>query len=152
MIEQKIALNGEYQRYKLIEKKQYNHDCIIFRFELPSSSTKLGLPIGNHIMLKYDDKNMEFPIMRAYTPITNNSDIGYFELLIKIYSDGEMTSRLNTLSINDYLQCKGPMGFIQYHQPSQFKIAQGMDDYRLLNANRIGMLAGGTGSFILINR
>ena len=141
----KYGLNGEYQKYKLIEKRQYNHNCYIFRFELQSSLTVLGLPIGNHIMLKYDDKNIEFPIMRAYTPISNNLQYGYFELLIKIYDDGEMTQKLNNLKINSYLECKGPLGSINYVKPSQFKISQGIDKYRILNVNKIAMLAGGTG-------
>lgn len=129
-----------------MEKRRYNHDCVIFRFELKSQSTILGLPIGNHIMVKYEDKSIEHPIMRAYTPITNDSDKGYFELLIKIYSDGEMTQKLmNNVSINDYVQCKGPLGAINYHEPSQLKITEGLNKYRSLNVTKIGMLAGGTG-------
>eukprot|EP01084_Bolivina_argentea_P182605 315193_1 len=86
-----IGLTGEYKKYKLINKTAYNHDCVIFRFELPSKKSRLGLPIGNHIMLKYEDDNIDYPIIRAYTPITNDDDFGFFDLLIKIYSDGEMT-------------------------------------------------------------
>eukprot|EP01083_Nonionella_stella_P033228 90976_1 len=139
------ALNGEYQKYKLIGKKQYNHDCIIFRFELQTKESVLGMPIGKHMMLKYDDNKVEYPIIRAYTPISSDADIGYFELLIKIYSDGAMTQILSKLSINDYIQCKGPLGSIQYDQPSHLKIMEGMDNYRMIKANKIGMLAGGSG-------
>lgn len=129
-----------------MEKRQYNHDCLIFRFELQSDSTILGLPIGNHVMVKYEDKNIEYPIMRAYTPITNDGDVGYFELLIKIYSDGALTQKLmNNVSINDYVECKGPLGNIHYQGPSQLKITEGLNKYRSLNATKIGMLAGGTG-------
>ena len=129
-----------------MDKRQYNHDCIIFRFELQSHVTVLGLPIGNHIMIKYDDDNLQYPIMRAYTPISNDSDVGYFELLIKIYSDGEMTQKLmNNIDINDYIECKGPLGSINYHKPSSLKITEGLNKYRSLNVAKIGMLAGGTG-------
>eukprot|EP00483_Globobulimina_turgida_P011009 UN11030 len=67
-----VALNGEYQKYKLIEKREYNHDCIIFRFALESDTSILGLPIGKHMMIKYDDAKVDYPIIRAYTPISND--------------------------------------------------------------------------------
>lgn len=139
------SLTGEYKKYKLIAKTPYNHDSIIFRFELESPTTKLGLPIGNHLMLKYDDDTLDTEIMRAYTPITNDSDVGYFDLLIKIYSDGEMTSKLNALDVNQYVQCKGPKGSVHYHQTSQLKISMGVDNFNYLNCKKIGMLAGGSG-------
>lgn len=139
------GLNGEYQKYKLIEKRQYNHDCIIFKFALHSDDASLGLPVGKHMMLKWEDTDQDLAIIRAYTPISNDTQVGYFELLIKIYSDGHMTQILNKLEVNEHLQCKGPSGKIMYDQPSHFKITDGIDKFRELNVSKIGMLAGGTG-------
>jgi len=146
--EQKVSLDGEYKKYKLIKKTQYNHDCIVFRFALETSETVLGLPVGNHVMVKYeeDDKEQSLPaIMRAYTPISSDSDVGYFELLIKIYSDGALTSKLQQLQTDQYIDVKGPLGLIHYSQPGELKVKTGADRHRLLSAKKIGMLAGGSG-------
>ncbi len=49
-----VALNSrEYRKFRLIEKKDINHNTISFRFELPSKNHKLGLPVGKHVVVRY---------------------------------------------------------------------------------------------------
>jgi hypothetical protein len=45
-----------------------------------------GLPVGQHMLFsaKVDGKL----VMRAYTPTSSDNDIGYFDLVIKIYFAG----------------------------------------------------------------
>ena len=73
-----VALNGDYQSFKVIAKRQYNHNCIILRFALQSADTVLGLPVGQHVMIRHKE------LSRAYTPISSDADRGFFELLIKV--------------------------------------------------------------------
>jgi Oxidoreductase FAD-binding domain len=40
----------------------------------------LGCPIGKHIFVKIGD------VERAYSPITTDYDVGYFDLVIKVSS------------------------------------------------------------------
>eukprot|EP00483_Globobulimina_turgida_P009216 UN09235 len=145
-----IALIDEYTKFKLIKKTQYNHDCIIFRFELQTKQTRLGLRIGNHLRIKYEDDTGAVPISRAYTPISDDSDLGYFDLLIKIYPNGEMSQYLSKMKVNQFIEFEGPLGMICYEKASCLKIKkfdfdtmQDMEHY--LNVKKIGMLAGGTG-------
>ena len=76
----------ESQQLHLSEKIVVNHDTRIFRFKLPSPSMKLGLPTGMHMTLKakVDGK----PVMRAYTPMTDDNTLGHVDLLVKVYFKG----------------------------------------------------------------
>eukprot|EP00483_Globobulimina_turgida_P012752 UN12776 len=56
-----------------------------------------------------------------------------------------MTQKLNGLAINEYVQCKGPLGNIHYDGASHLRITEGIGKFRDINVNKIGMLAGGTG-------
>jgi cytochrome-b5 reductase len=47
----------EFQDFKLIEKEEISHDTRRFTFALQTPTTKLGLPVGQHITLKFKDKN-----------------------------------------------------------------------------------------------
>ena len=54
----KAAMNpNDFEPFKLIEKEILSHDTRRFTFALQSPTTKLGLPIGQHISLKFNDKD-----------------------------------------------------------------------------------------------
>ena len=139
-----FGLIGDYHKYKLISKTQHNHDSVVMRFALQSDDTVLGLPIGNHLRIRWKDDSLKEPIMRSYTPISDDTHIGYFDLLIKVYEHGAMTQRLDKVAIDDHIECTGPLGRIHYNEPSNLKITEG-DKVRSLKVSKIGMLAGGTG-------
>ena len=42
---------------QLIERENLTHNTRRFRFGLPTSKHVLGLPVGQHISLKYTDKD-----------------------------------------------------------------------------------------------
>jgi hypothetical protein len=80
-----VALNPEeWQEFKLIEKENISHDVRRFRFELPSSKHIIGLPIGQHISLKYVD-NEGKDVIRSYTPVSSDDDKGIVDFIIKVY-------------------------------------------------------------------
>ena len=53
-------------------------------------------------------------VVRPYTPITSDDDIGYMDLMIKVYSQGKMSSYMDSLKIGDQILVRGPSGKIQY--------------------------------------
>lgn len=70
-------------------------------------------------------------VARSYTPVSNNSDRGFLELVVKVYPDGKLTNGyLAELESGDEVLFRGPKGAIRYY-PGLCK--------------NIGMVAGGTG-------
>ncbi|XP_021715597.1 NADH--cytochrome b5 reductase 1-like isoform X2 [Chenopodium quinoa] len=79
----KSCLDPEaFKEFKLVKRTELSHNVAKFRFSLPSPDSVLGLPIGQHISCRGKDANGE-DVMKAYTPTTLDSDVGYFELVIK---------------------------------------------------------------------
>lgn len=126
----KCCLDPEkFKEFKLIRRNQLSHNVAKFTFALPTPTSVLGLPIGQHISCRgRDDLGEE--VIKPYTPTTLDSDLGYFELVIKMYPQGRMSHHFRELQEGDYLAVKGPKGRFKY-QPGQVEA--------------FGMLAGGTG-------
>lgn len=147
-ISKPVALNPKQKiSCRLISKTIISHDVRLFRFALPSPDQILGLPIGKHIFL-YANINGKLCI-RAYTPISSDDDVGFLDLLIKIYfknvhpkfpAGGLMSQYLEGLSLQDSIDIKGPLGHIEYHGRGNFTI-----NGKNKSAKKITMLAGGTG-------
>eukprot|EP01084_Bolivina_argentea_P181482 313437_1 len=138
------GLSKQYKPLKLIKKTSYNDNTIIFRFALPSKTSKMGLTIGSHVMLKYQNNNDEFGVARPYTPITNDFDDSlpnYFELMIKIYSKGKMTQYLNKLKVGQTIQIRKYIGKLKYDFCGHFNIRNVGNFY----VKKIGMIGGGSG-------
>ncbi|KAK8328567.1 hypothetical protein V6Z11_A11G258800, partial [Gossypium hirsutum] len=98
-------------------------------FELPTPTLVLGLPIEQHICCRGKDSQGE-EVIKPYTPTTLDSDVGHFELVIKMYPQGRMLHHFRELCVGDYLAVKGPKGRFRY-QPGQVRA--------------FGMIAGGSG-------
>ncbi|PWA69928.1 nitrate reductase [Artemisia annua] len=114
---------------KLISKTLVSHDARLFRFALPAPDQVLGLPVGRHIFFctRIDDKLC----MRAYTPTSDIDEVGYFELLVKIYfkgvdpkfpNGGLMSQYLESMAIGSSLEIKGPLGHIEYMGKGMFSV------------------------------
>lgn len=118
-----------FQKLPLVKKELLAPNTYRFSFSLPSPDTVLGLPIGQHVSFRgmVDGKL----VSRSYTPISNNTDRGVLELVIRCYADGVFTNGyLRQLEVGDEVEFRGPKGGIRYHA--------GMYE-------KIGMVAGGTG-------
>lgn len=113
----------------LIEKEVVAPNVFRLVFELPTPDTVLGLPIGQHVSIKTTIDGAT--VQRSYTPVSNNSDKGVLELVIRAYPDGLLTGKyLAHLSLGDEVLFRGPKGAMRYRR--------GL-------CRKIGMLAGGTG-------
>ncbi|KAK2429630.1 sulfite oxidase [Trifolium repens] len=132
---------------KLVSKTSISHDVRLFRFALPSEDQLLGLPVGKHIFLCVTVEGKL--IMRAYTPTSSVDEIGYFDLVVKIYfknvhpkfpNGGIMSQYLDSLTIGSILEVKGPVGHIEYLGRGNFTV-HGKQRF----AKKLTFLAGGTG-------
>ena len=64
--------------------EEVSHDVKKFRFFFETPMHILGLPIGQHISLKFIDAEGR-EVQRSYTPITSDVESGYVEFMIKVY-------------------------------------------------------------------
>ncbi|KAL8150800.1 hypothetical protein V2J09_020608 [Rumex salicifolius] len=118
-----------FKEFKLVKRNQLSHNVAKFTFELPTPTSILGLPIGQHISCRGKDGLGE-DVIKPYTPTTLDSDVGHFELVIKMYPQGRMSHHFREMRVGDYMAVKGPKGRFRY-QPGQVRA--------------FGMLAGGSG-------
>ncbi|CAL0322848.1 unnamed protein product [Lupinus luteus] len=126
----KASLDTEnFRDFKLVKRDQLSHNVAKFKFELPTPTSVLGLPIGQHISCRGKDGQGE-DVIKPYTPTTLDSDVGYFELVIKMYPQGRMSHHFREMRVGDYLAVRGPKGRFKY-QPGEVRA--------------FGMLAGGSG-------
>ncbi|KAL8460148.1 hypothetical protein ACS0TY_031116 [Phlomoides rotata] len=126
----KVCLDPEnFKEFKLVKKTQLSHNVAKFRFALPTPTSVLGLPIGQHISCRGKDSQGE-EVIKPYTPTTLDTDVGYIELVIKMYPQGRMSHHFREMREGDYLAVKGPKGRFKY-QPGQVRA--------------FGMVAGGSG-------
>jgi nitrate reductase (NAD(P)H) len=104
----------------LSEKKVISADTRIFRFILDHAEQQIGLPIGQHLMMRLRDPATREAIIRSYTPISEGSDKGILDILIKIYFDtkerpgGKMTTALESIPVGHFVDFKGPIGKFEY--------------------------------------
>nr|ABP97095.1 nitrate reductase [Chlorella vulgaris] len=146
--EELVALNPrKRQSFKLIEKEALSHNTRRLRFALQSPQHRFGLPVGKHVFL-YAKVDGEL-VMRAYTPSSSDDQLGYFELVVKIYfanqhprfpEGGKMSQYLEGMAIGDFMEVKGPLGHVHYKGRGSYTL-----DGTPHSASRISMIAGGTG-------
>jgi len=144
--------NDKYQ-LPLIEREVISHDTRRFRFGLPSDQHVLGLPVGQHIhLLATIDNEL---VIRPYTPISSDDDVGYVDLVIKVYkkdvhpkfpAGGKMSQYLDEMKIGDTIAFRGPAGRLQYSGKGTFAVKKlRKDPPKHIKAKRVNMIAGGTG-------
>jgi nitrate reductase (NAD(P)H) len=104
----------------LTAKKRVSADTKVFTFELEHASQTVGLPIGQHLMMRLRDPVTREAIIRSYTPISENSEQGKLDVLVKVYYDtperkgGKMTQALDSIPVGHFVDFKGPIGKFEY--------------------------------------
>jgi len=129
---------------------------LAFRFGLNSKTQVLGLPIGKHIHVSYDDENGK-EVGRPYTPTSSDDDLGYVDFVIKVYyagvnprfpDGGQLSQYLDKLKIGDSMMFKGPTGRVTYKGCGTFEkqlLKHEGGGVQIRDAKKVGMIAGGTG-------
>jgi len=107
------ALTGGDQGFVSLELKgveTVNHNTKILRFALPSPDMVSGVTFTSAILTKFrPDAPDAKPVIRPYTPISEEDARGHVDLLVKKYPDGPMSSHLHGLQPGDRLEVKGPL-------------------------------------------
>ncbi|EXJ82557.1 nitrate reductase [NADPH] [Capronia epimyces CBS 606.96] len=104
----------------LHEKKTVSWDTRIFTYKLEHPQQRLGLPVGQHLMVRLRDPATREAIIRSYTPISEINDQGYMQMLVKVYladdrgKGGKMTQAMDALPIGHPIEMKGPIGKFEY--------------------------------------
>jgi nitrate reductase (NAD(P)H) len=127
-------------------KTKVSWDTRIFRFKLDHDTQSLGLPTGQHLMIRLRDPVTREAIIRSYTPISQTTQQGFCDVLIKIYADtveragGHMTKALDAIPCGHWVDMKGPIGKFEY-------IGRGVCAINGKNCNvkRFYMICGGSG-------
>jgi cytochrome-b5 reductase len=126
-----------FQDFELKEKTIISHNVAIYRFALPTPTSILGLPIGQHISIAATlpsttaaGEVVQKEIVRSYTPISGDHQPGYFDVLIKSYPTGNISKHMATLIVGQTIKVRGPKGAMIY-TPNMVR--------------HFGMIAGGTG-------
>ena len=108
----------------LLSRDSVTHNTILLTFGV-SEDRPLGLSTCACILAKLGD------VVRPYTPVSTNAMAGAFELLVKVYPDGNGSKHLSNLAIGEEVLFK--------HIPFNVKIQYPFP------AKHITMLVGGTG-------
>ncbi|CAN0548834.1 unnamed protein product, partial [Laminaria digitata] len=106
--QKQIALEAEtYIPFMLEKKEVLSHDTRMFRFSLQSPLHVLGLPIGQHVSMKFIDTDGK-TVTRSYTPTSSDLNVGFVDFVIKVYrpnveprfpDGGKMSMHLENLKV-----------------------------------------------------
>ncbi|KAK5113697.1 hypothetical protein LTR62_003324 [Meristemomyces frigidus] len=105
----------------LKSKRTISSDTRIFTFALDHRTQTLGLPVGQHLMLRLRDPVSREAIIRSYTPISPVTAEGHVDILIKVYfptasqqQGGKLSLALDSLPLGHTVEFKGPIGKFEY--------------------------------------
>lgn len=130
----------------LSAKKTVSWDTRIFTYQLEHDQQTLGLPVGQHLMVRLRDPVTREAIIRSYTPISEINDKGYMEMLVKVYfgnngtKGGKMSQAMDALPVGHSVDFKGPIGKFQYHEHGKCMINETPKTIK-----RFLMICGGSG-------
>lgn len=104
----------------LQQKQRVSDDSFIFVFKLNQETQSIGLPTGQHLLMRLRDPATREAIIRPYTPLSEAHERGTLSVLIKVYYDtpgckgGRMTQALDALPLGHFVDFKGPVGKFEY--------------------------------------
>lgn len=107
-----------------------NHNTKQFRFKLPEDDEVSGLNVASALLTKYQGPEMEKPVVRPYTPVSDEGDRGYIDLIVKKYPNGPMSEHMHDMNVGQSLDFKGPISKYPWSENKHEQIA---------------LIAGGTG-------
>lgn len=127
-------------------KRIVSWDTRIFTFRLEHEEQTLGLPIGQHLMIRLRDPTTKDAIIRSYTPISDTARKGYLDVLVKVYfatnttKGGKMSTAMDALPVGQSVDFKGPIGKFEY-------LGRGLCSIngKRKNVKRFVMICGGSG-------
>ncbi|KAI9339610.1 hypothetical protein BDR26DRAFT_820767 [Obelidium mucronatum] len=128
--------NKDFLDFTLVDIEKLTPNTSRFVFALPDDATHLGLPTASCLVTKFTkgvkEDGKPDDVIRPYTPVEDPS-LGYtgtFDLIVKKYVGGPMSTYIFGLKRGESLAMKGPIQKYKY-EPNKDK--------------HIGLVAGGTG-------
>ena len=101
-------------------KRSVSWDTRVFTYQLQHAGQTLGLPTGQHLMIRLRDPVTREAIVRSYTPVSEPTARGFLDVLIKVYFDsgtakgGRMSQAMDALPLGHGVDFKGPVGKFEY--------------------------------------
>lgn len=134
---------------RLTGKTAVSSDTKVFTFTLEHEAQRLGLPTGQHLMMRLRDPATREAIIRAYTPLTDDGspETGKLDVLVKIYRaagerpGGLMTQALDSIPLGHWVEFKGPVGKYEYLGAGRFAVGGGV----VRHIRRFVMVCAGSG-------
>ncbi|KAF2156975.1 NiaD, nitrate reductase [Myriangium duriaei CBS 260.36] len=128
----------------LAKKISLSPDVRLFTFSLSTATQTLGLPTGQHLMLKLPDA-AGASVIRAYTPISEADDEGKVDVLVKVYPVGKdgklgMTQLIDRMDVGGKIEVKGPVGKFTYLGKGACSVSSAVRSVK-----RFVMVCGGSG-------
>lgn len=132
----------------MTSKTPISADTKIFTFTLDHPDQAVGLPTGQHLMVRLRDPATREAIIRAYTPLSDTwSERGKLDVLVKIYRKtdtlpgGLMTQALDSIPLGHWVEFKGPVGRFEYLGKGNFAVGGG----KVRRIRRFVMVCAGSG-------
>lgn len=118
----------KWNEFELIDKTIISRNSAIYRFKLNNDDEVLNIPPGHNVAccMEIDGKDE----IRYYSPISNQFDTGFFDILVKSYPTGKISKRFAMLKEGQTVKFRGPVGRLEY---------------KTNMAKEIGLIAGGSG-------
>ncbi|KAI1414910.1 ferredoxin reductase-like protein [Hypoxylon sp. FL1857] len=85
-----------------------NHNTKKFIFKLPEDDMVSGMAVASALLTKYQYEGQK-PVVRPYTPTSDEDAKGYIELVVKKYPNGPMSTHLHDMVPGQRLDFKGPI-------------------------------------------
>ncbi|RLV91605.1 Plasma membrane-associated coenzyme Q6 reductase PGA3 [Spathaspora sp. JA1] len=117
-----------WQDFELLDKTIIAPMTSIYRFKLRRDDEVLDIPTGHHVACCFNINGKDE--IRYYSPISNQFDSGFFDILVKHYQQGVVTRRLAQVNEGQTVKFRGPFGKLKY-EPNM--------------ARELTLIAGGTG-------
>ncbi len=103
----------EFRNFPITKITQISPNTKQIECKLPSPQHVMGMTTASCIMINGIGKDGK-TIARPYTPTSLNDDKGKFELVIKAYPDGNVSSYIDKLKVGDEISVKGPFAKLKY--------------------------------------
>lgn len=118
----------KWNELELIDKTVVSKNCAIYRFKLFHEDEVLHVPTGHHVACCFNIDGKDE--IRYYSPISNQFDTGFFDIMVKSYPNGKVSKRFAMLNVGQTVMFRGPVGRLEF-QPNV--------------AKHLGLVAGGSG-------
>ncbi|KAJ5712932.1 Riboflavin synthase-like beta-barrel [Penicillium malachiteum] len=126
----KVFNGQDWVDLKVSDVETLSHNTKRIRFEFDDKEAVGGLPVASALLTRFKPEGKEKFTLRPYTPVSDEEQPGYLELVVKAYPNGPMSSHITSLKEGEKLAFKGPI--VKYAwEPNKH--------------NHVCLIAGGTG-------